>query len=151
MRCPPRTILPAAGNPLAPGCPEPRPIRPCWSWFETARCEVTSSRESGPRRATHTAVVIFRVFTDVRISVLTVIPRRITAGTLTITRLPQRGPNRHAISQRAILRLTSTVDYDSSLKNDHYWPNLQGAGQTSFAPKTSLNLQPISNFISPIW
>ena len=28
-----------------------------------------------------------------------------------------------------------TVDYDGSLKNDHCWPNLQCAGQTSFAPK----------------
>jgi len=37
--------------------------------------------------------------------------------------------------------VTSTVDYDGSFKNDHYWPNLQGAGQTR--AKTSLNLQPI--------
>ena len=69
--------------------------------------------------------------TDVRFSVLTVIPQRITAGTLPTTRLPQRRPKRHAISQRDITRLTSTVDYDGSLKNDHYWPNLQGAGQSS--------------------
>ena len=95
---PPGTTLPAAGNLLAPRCPEPRP-----AWTNG--------------------------------SVLTVIPRRITAGTLPTTSLPQQRPKRHAISQRAILRLKSTVDYNGSLKNDHYWPNLQGVGQTSFAPK----------------
>jgi len=57
------------------------------------------------------------------------------AGTLPTTCLPQRRPKRHAISQRDITRLTLTVDYDGSLKNDHYWSNLQGTGQTSFAPK----------------
>ena len=51
---------------------------------------------------------------DVRFSVLTVIPQRITIGALPTTRLPQRRPKRHAISQRDITRLTSTVDYDCS-------------------------------------
>ena len=64
----------------------------------------------------------------------------ITAGTLPTTRLPQQRPKRYAISQRDITRLTSTVDYDGSLKNDHYGPNLQGklaSRQNQFEPSAN--------------
>jgi len=50
-----------------------------------------------------------------------VIPQRITADTLPSTCLPQRRPNpSDTLSQLAMLHLTSTADYDGSLKNDHY-------------------------------
>ena len=93
------------------------------------RCPPPRDHSPGCWQPSRTSLFWTTTRTDVRFSVLTVIPRRITADTLPTTRLPQwRRSKRHAISQRDITRLTSTVDYGGSPKNGHYWPNLPKVG-----------------------